>query len=67
MLNGSLNVEKRNGVDVGDGRGGSGAQNPRAIEEKVCHSRGLAEKTGRIPDRERAEIKMNRDSLMAQE
>lgn len=34
MLSGSLNVEERNGVDVRDGRGGSEARNPRAIEEK---------------------------------
>lgn len=66
MGNGSLNVDRQNEVHVGHSRGGSEAESRRAVEEKVCHSRRLARKT-KIPDKERTEIKMNRNSLLAQE
>lgn len=67
MLSGNLNAEKRNQVDVGHSRGGTEVQNPRDTEEKVWHDRGSAGKRGRIPDGERAGIKINRDMLVAQE
>lgn len=52
---------------MGHSRGGSEAQSPRAVEEKVCHSRRLAGKTDKDTIQERAEINMNRDCLVAQE
>lgn len=52
---------------MGHSRGGSEAQSPRAVEEKVCHSRRSAGKTDKDTIQERAEINMNRDCLVAQE
>lgn len=67
MLSGNLKAGKINQVDVGDGRGLRQVQNPGDTKGKVWYGRGWTGKRGRISDRERSGIKINRDMLVAQE